>query len=56
MWNSGEKIRNWANIVMYEDDAYWCYQMLDPEWKGSIPQKGETDDFTEEDFLSSSVN
>lgn len=41
---------------MYEDDGYWCYQMLDPEWDGNIPHNGEIDDFTEEDFLSSSVD
>ncbi|KAF3046468.1 hypothetical protein E8E12_009812 [Didymella heteroderae] len=49
-----KKIRDWAKLVMYEDDGYWCYQMLDLEWEGNIPHNGEVDDFTEEDFLSSS--
>lgn len=39
---------------MYDDEMYWCYQMLAREWRGDIPYAGEVDDFTEEDFLSSS--
>jgi hypothetical protein len=40
---------------MYEDDGYWCYQLLSGSWKGDIPHAGEIDDFAEEDFLSSST-
>lgn len=39
---------------MYEDDGYWCYQMLFKDWRGDIPHAGDIDDFTENDFLSSS--
>lgn len=41
---------------MYEDELYWCYQLLVPDWRGDIPYTaGEIDDFREEDLLSSSI-
>ncbi|KKY32411.1 hypothetical protein UCDDA912_g07635 [Diaporthe ampelina] len=41
---------------MYEDELYWCYQLLVSDWRGNIPyEAGEIDDFREEDFLSSST-
>lgn len=39
---------------MYEDDAYWVYQLLCQDWNGEYKHPGEIDDFTEDDFLSSS--
>lgn len=39
---------------MYDDEMYWCYQMLCQDWRGDIPYAGEIDDLSEDDFLSSS--
>ncbi|KAI5921282.1 hypothetical protein F4810DRAFT_722753 [Camillea tinctor] len=49
------KLSNWKDISMYDDENYWCYQMLSQDWKGDIPHAGEIDDFREEDLLSSST-
>ncbi|KAI0597494.1 hypothetical protein F4775DRAFT_256701 [Biscogniauxia sp. FL1348] len=47
-------ISNWKHISMYNDENYWCYQMLCQDWRGDIPHAGDIDDFREEDLLSSS--
>jgi hypothetical protein len=39
---------------MYKDDAYWVYQMLCGDWEGARSYPGDIDDYTEEDFISSS--
>lgn len=39
---------------MYDDEIYWCYQLICKDWRGDIPFVVEIDDFTEYDFLSSS--
>lgn len=36
---------------MYDDETYWCYQMLCSDWRGDVAYTGEVDDFREEDFL-----
>lgn len=49
-------LADWTKASMYEDELYWCYQLLVPDWRGDIPYTaGEIDDFREEDFLSSST-
>lgn len=49
-------LTNWNKASMYEDELYWCYQLLVSDWRGNIPyEAGEIDDFREEDFLSSST-
>jgi hypothetical protein len=45
------KVENWKELSMYDDEMYWCYQMLCKDWRGDIPYKGEIDDFRDEDFL-----
>ncbi|OTB09303.1 hypothetical protein M426DRAFT_77483 [Hypoxylon sp. CI-4A] len=55
MARQGEKLSKWKDLSMYDDDGYWCYQMLCRDWKGDVPHAGDIDDFTEEDFLSSST-
>jgi len=48
------KLARWRELSMYEDDAYWVYQLLRQDWSGDFKHPGEIDDFTEDDFLSSS--
>jgi hypothetical protein len=48
------KIATWKEMSMYDDDLYWCYQMLCKDWRGDVPYTGMIDDFTEYDFMSSS--
>jgi hypothetical protein len=48
------KLARWKDLSMYEDDAYWVYQLLCQDWSGEYKHPGEIDDFTEDDFLSSS--
>ncbi|KAM5358791.1 hypothetical protein ACJZ2D_014999 [Fusarium nematophilum] len=50
-----EKLSKWRDLSMYDDDGYWCYQLLDRDWRGDIQHAGEVDDYREEDFLSSST-
>ncbi|KAF4987082.1 hypothetical protein FDECE_15605 [Fusarium decemcellulare] len=50
-----DKIQNWESLSMYDDDGYWCYQLLSRQWRGDIRHNGAIDDYTEEDFLSSST-
>lgn len=49
------KFSKWQELSMYQDDGYYCYQLLSQNWRGNIEHAGEVDDFTEEDFLSSST-
>ncbi|KAF3768124.1 hypothetical protein M406DRAFT_275913 [Cryphonectria parasitica EP155] len=56
IFRQGEKLANWNSMSMYDDELYWCYQLLVKDWRGDIPYlAGEIDDFREEDFLSSST-
>ncbi|KAH6855479.1 hypothetical protein B0I37DRAFT_57262 [Chaetomium sp. MPI-CAGE-AT-0009] len=48
------KLSRWKDLSMYNDDAYWVYQLLCQDWNGEYKHPGEIDDFTEDDFLSSS--
>lgn len=48
------KLNRWKDLSMYDDDAYWVYQLLCKDWKGDSKHPGEIDDFSEDDFLSSS--
>ncbi|KAH6628911.1 hypothetical protein F5144DRAFT_655593 [Chaetomium tenue] len=50
----GTKLARWKDLSMYKDDAYWVYQLLCQDWNGEYKHPGEIDDFTEDDFLSSS--
>ncbi len=50
---SESKLAQWKDMSMYEDEMYWCSQLLCKEWRGDVPHKGEIDDFTEADFLTS---
>ncbi|KAH8667632.1 hypothetical protein BGZ60DRAFT_409666 [Tricladium varicosporioides] len=45
------KLAKWKEMSMYNNEMYWCYQMLCKDWQGDIPYPGEVDDFREEDFL-----
>ncbi|KAH8768532.1 hypothetical protein BGZ57DRAFT_766227 [Hyaloscypha finlandica] len=45
------KVAKWKELSMYDDEMYWCYQMLYKDWRGDIPYIGEMDDFRDEDFL-----
>ncbi|KAK4660338.1 hypothetical protein QC762_118060 [Podospora pseudocomata] len=52
----GSKHANWKSLDMYKDDEYWTHQLLCKDWKGDAPYTaGPIDDFTEDDFLSSST-
>ncbi|KAK4174899.1 hypothetical protein QBC36DRAFT_332626 [Triangularia setosa] len=52
----GSKHATWKNLDMYKDDEYWTHQLLCKDWEGDAPYTaGPIDDFTEDDFLSSST-
>ncbi|KAK0718702.1 hypothetical protein B0T21DRAFT_386415 [Apiosordaria backusii] len=52
----GSKHANWRNMDMYKDDEYWTHQLLCKDWEGDAQYTaGPIDDFTEDDFLSSST-
>jgi hypothetical protein len=49
----GKQIAGWKSESMYKTPMYWCFQMLDRNWKPDVLHPEPIDDFTEEDFLTS---
>ncbi|KAH7395630.1 hypothetical protein BKA64DRAFT_674136 [Cadophora sp. MPI-SDFR-AT-0126] len=45
------KMVTWKKLSMYDDEMYWCYQLLCQDWRGDTAYIGDIDGFTEEDFL-----
>lgn len=39
------------DVSMYENEMYWCQQILFTDWKADMPHQGNLLEFTENDFL-----